>query len=356
MKEEYIQIIKASLILIGIIIFIFCAFKLSCFYIPFLIGYILASLFEPIIKFISKRTRLGRKSITIIVLISTTMVIFGFFIWGLINLSSETNNLLNGLNNYIDIGTNLIKEISNNISNITKGKLNILETIGYDLLNLVTEYIKTILTKLLNIISSFPVILVNLIITILATYFIASDKFYILDIFEYQFSKKMIGKLVWKVKDITKSLGEYIKAEIILSLITFVIVLIALNIFYILKMKIEYPILTALFIGFIDLLPIFGAGFILIPWSISFFISKEFTFGFWILALYLIVTIMKQLLEPKLISKGLGIHPFFTLVSMYTGFRFLGLTGLIIGPITLIILKHIFSDILDKGVVNTLTD
>ncbi len=356
MKEEYIQIIKGTLLLIGIIILIFCFFKLSCFYIPFLIGYILACVFEPIIKFICKRTRLGRKPASIIVLISTTMIIFGIFIWGLINLSSETNNLLNGLNNYIDIGTNFIKEISEKISNITKGKINIFEEVGYDLLNLITDYIKNILTKVLNIISSVPVILVNLIITILATYFIASDKVYILDIFEYQFSKKMIGKLMWKVKDITKQLGEYIKAEIILSLITFITVLIALNIFYILKMKIEYPILTALFIGFIDLLPIFGAGFILIPWSFSLFISKEITYGFWILALYLIVTIIKQLLEPKLISNGIGIHPIFTLISMYTGFKFLGLTGLIIGPIILIILKTIFSDVLDKGVLNSLSD
>ena len=113
---------------------------------------------------------------------------------------------------------------------------------------------------------------------------------------------------------------------------------------------------TATWQLFIDLLPIFGAGFILIPWSISLFISKEITYGFWILALYLIVTIIKQLLEPKLISNGIGIHPIFTIIAMYTGFKYLGVMGMFVGPIILIILKNIFANFLDNGIVKSLLD
>ena len=352
MKEDYILIGKNILEIIIVLIILCISGKLIIFYLPFFIAYIISSILEPIIKFINRRG-INRKPASIILLISIVGVILAIFIWGLSSLFNEANNLLNGLNNYLNKTINLFKDITSKI-NIDKFK--IFESTFYDILKMITEYIKEFLTSVINNIKNFPSILINLIITILACYLFLSDKFYILDSLEFHFSKKMISKIFTLFKKITSSLGEYIKAEIILSIVTFIIILISLNLFYLFGMKIEYPILIALAIGFVDLLPIFGAGFILLPWSFILFISKEFTFGFWVLALYFITLIVKQLLEPKLISKGLGIHPIFTLISMYTGFKLIGVFGLVIGPIILIVLKHIFSDYLDKGLVNSLSD
>lgn len=63
---------------------------------------------------------------------------------------------------------------------------------------------------------------------------------------------------------------------------------------------------------------------------------------------------MHQILEPKIVSSNLGIHPIFTLISMYTGFKIIGLTGLFIGPIVLIILQNVFETTIDNGIVKTL--
>lgn len=68
------------------------------------------------------------------------------------------------------------------------------------------------------------------------------------------------------------------------------------------------------------------------------------------------MSLVKQVLEPKLVSKNIGIHPIFTLIAMYTGFRFIGIWGMIVGPIILIILKNIFSTLIDKGVVKAILE
>ena len=66
------------------------------------------------------------------------------------------------------------------------------------------------------------------------------------------------------------------------------------------------------------------------------------------------MSISRQLLEPKLVSRNIGVHPIFTLIAMYTGFKFIGVFGLLIGPIILIIFKNIFASLIDQGVLKTI--
>ena len=92
----------------------------------------------------------------------------------------------------------------------------------------------------------------------------------------------------------------------------------------------------------------------MIPWAIICAIRGEINLGLSILLLLMLMSTVRQILEPKLVSKHIGIHPIFTLIAMYTGFKFLGVLGLILGPIILIILKNIFSNFIDRGLVKTI--
>ncbi len=216
--------------------------------------------------------------------------------------------------------------------------------------------IKNYLSEFIKWIGKIPNFFVYLVITILSTYFISSDKFYILDRMEYHFPKKWIGKVREKTRKIKSSLGSYLKAEIIMIFISFVIVLVGLSIFNFIGLPIEYPLLMALIIGFVDALPILGSGTVLIPWSIISFFNSDISLGAALLGLYIFTLLAKQFIEPKIVSNKIGIHPIFTLIAMYTGFRFLGLIGLLAGPIILIILKNVFSNTIDKGLVNSMLD
>lgn len=357
---NYLSILKKSFIGILIIVSFIFMFKLTIFYIPFLIAYIISILIDPIIKFVNKHTNLSRKVSSIIVLATIFSIIAALLIWGIIRLVGETTNLLEGLNIYLE---KTLKFISSQTSKfdfdkikISDNVISIFEDTTTDYLNTITKYLKELLNKILNYITSIPNIFINVIITILATYFITSDKFYILDRMEHHLSKKMVSKITKHVKEITSSLGGYLKAEILLSLITFMVVLTGLNIFYLVGMSVDYPILMAIVIGFVDALPILGAGSVMIPWSIILFLNSNNSLAISVIGLYIFTLVLKQLLEPKLVSNNIGIHPIFTLISMYTGFKIIGILGLLIGPIILIIVKNIFAESLDKGIINSITD
>ena len=98
----------------------------------------------------------------------------------------------------------------------------------------------------------------------------------------------------------------------------------------------------------------FGAGTIMIPWAIISATNGNITLGIALIVLYVIILVTRQLAEPKVVSNKIGIHPIFTLIAMYTGFKVTGLLGLFIGPIVLIILKNIYSTTIDDGIVKTI--
>ena len=94
----------------------------------------------------------------------------------------------------------------------------------------------------------------------------------------------------------------------------------------------------------------------MIPWAILCAINGDLNLGIAIIILLVIMSVIRQLLEPKLVSKNIGIHPIFTLIAMYTGFKVIGVMGRLIGPIVLIIFKNIFANLIDKGVFKTIFD
>lgn len=112
----------------------------------------------------------------------------------------------------------------------------------------------------------------------------------------------------------------------------------------------------ALFIAFADALPILGSGTVILPWAVICATQGNINLAIALVVLFVIISIVRQLLEPKVVSNEIGIHPIFTLVAMYTGYKIIGILGMLIGPIVIIILKAIFETLIDKGIVKTLFD
>ena len=357
---EYKTIIKKICLLIITFITIFLLEKLFMFYIPFLIAYIISLLVEPIIKWVSRKTNLSRKTSSVLVLFTVFVILIGLISWGIVSLISESTELLAALNTYLEKAIEWINSLIQNI-NLDKFQISneikqMIQDSSSDVLNKVIEFLKNILNGFLEYLKSIPTILIYTIITILATYFITSDKFYMLDRLEHHIPKKILGKITTKIEKITRSLGSYLKAELTLVAISFIAVLMGLNIFYLIGMNVGYPLLMAILIAFVDAMPILGSGTIMVPWSIILFLNKEYSVGFSILGLYIFVIALRQFLGPKIVSSKIGVHPIFTLISMYTGFKLLGIIGLLIGPIALIILKDVFENTIDKGILKSILE
>ena len=95
-------------------------------------------------------------------------------------------------------------------------------------------------------------------------------------------------------------------------------------------LNVGYPLIIALAIGFVDALPILGSGSVMIPWAILSSINGDINLGLAIIVLLIIMSVARQILEPKLVSKNIGVHPIFTLIAMYTGFKVIEVIGLLV--------------------------
>ncbi len=208
--------------------------------------------------------------------------------------------------------------------------------------------------KFINVVTSLPTIGLYIIITVLAIYFICTDKIYILDQVEHHLPEAWAKKLFSHIRAIIKTLGCYLKAQVKLIGISFVISLIGLIGFSVAGLNVQYPLMSAIGIAIVDALPIFGSGTVMVPWAIITAFNGDITLGVSILVLWIIMCVVRQVLEPKVVSGQIGIHPIFTLIAMYTGFRFCGFMGLFIGPIALIILKNIYETRIDKGFMKSI--
>lgn len=357
---HWTRIIRRSTYLLVSIIGIYLAFKLSVFYMPFLIAFIISLLMEPAIKFIMNKTKLTRRTSSIIIFIIVFGIIVGAMVWGIVTIISEATNLLQTINVYFD---KAYEQIQNIIGYFNFDKIHVSDQImaiaqnaAGEVLNYISNWLTGFLTKLANIVTSIPTIGIYFGVTIVALYFICIDKIYILDMVEHHMPKQWSRKMFVHIKEISTVLGGYLKAQATLILVSFIVSVIGLYIFKFIGLNIEYPLLIALGIGFIDALPILGSASVMIPWAIIVALNGDLKLGIAIIGLLVVMSVVRQFLEPRIVSKNIGIHPIFTLVAMYTGFKFIGVMGLILGPIILIILKNIFANLIDRGIVKTIVD
>ena len=138
--------------------------------------------------------------------------------------------------------------------------------------------------------------------------------------------------------DIMGTVKSWLGAQLKLMGITFLELLAAFII-----MRLDFAPLLAAVISLIDALPVFGVGTVLIPWALFSLISGGYRRAIMLLALYAAVSLVRSILEPKLLGSQCGLHPAATLLAIYSGYRLLGVSGMIFFPIGLMLLKQ-FND------------
>ena len=354
------KVLKRIAFLALSIVALYIGVKLSIFYFPFLLAFIIASIVEPLVKWTAKHTNVDRKVAAIIVMIVVSVIIIGMIAWGITVLISEASNLLHGLNDYTEKIYNWFQGVISSINfekfRISEQFSGILQSSTQEIINVSSNWVKNFLNSMLEIISSLPTTVVYVVITLLATYFICADRLYILDQVEHHFPRTWVKRFTLHLREILTSLGGYLKAQAILIIIAFFQVLIGLIVLKHLGMNVQYPLLAALGIGFVDALPILGSGSVIIPWAVISAINGDIKLAISLIIILVIISIVRQLIEPKVVSKHIGIHPIFTLIGMYTGFKISGIIGLLIGPIAIIILKNVYGTLIDKGVFKSIMD
>ena len=108
-----------------------------------------------------------------------------------------------------------------------------------------------------------------------------------------------------------------------------------------LLLQISHPILWAAATCLVDILPVLGTGTVLIPWSIVCFLQGDSIRGIGLVAIYVVISLLRSVLEPRLVGKQLGLDPLVTLLAIYAGYQLWGLAGMLLAPILAVVAAQI---------------
>ena len=341
------------LYIVLVLIVVYLLFKLGIFLFPFTLALFFSILTQPFSRFLQKKLKFSQKIATIVSIILFLVIFLAFISLSALRLSGEIYKLSINLNKYskdfqslwnhtIDRVYSLLGYFPEGFDEQVKSSINGFIRMG-------TSKLGSFINSLINFITSIPTIILYICITILSTFFISLDKKKIMTFLEQQFPETWIKKVYNIKREMFNVLGSYIRAQIILMTICFFELLISFNLLSFLKFNLPYPLIFSIIICIIDALPILGAGAVLLPWSLISFATGDIKLGLALLGIYFLVLSVRQMLEPKLISQNLGVHPLVTLISMYSGFKFFGVIGFLIGPVVMIILNNVFSRELEIG-------
>ena len=307
MLENWTNIFKRLLIAIFIVFTLWASFKIAFFYLPFLIAFSISLCLEPIIKLLMKKCKISRKLSSIIVFVIAFGIILGLISWGIITIISESSNLLANFNEYYNKGNmlvqNILSKFDSNKLKVSEDVLNLLRNSSFSLLDRVSNYFQKFLNDILTGIAKIPTFAIYLAVTILSLYFICTDKIYMLDELEHHLPEKWMKELTFHLRDLIKVIGGYLKAQLTLVLISFIICLIGLYIFRFIGLNVGFPLIIAIAIGFVDALPILGTGTIMVPWAIVASLNGDIRLAIAITSLWIIMSIIRQFIEPKIVSR-----------------------------------------------------
>lgn len=318
---------------------------------PFVIGMIIAVIFKGPIGKISKRFKINRSLVSVFVL----MIFYAAFAVVLLLLGSQLLSLgEDGIAKVPGFYTNTIEPFLKRVINDIADKIPQADTQVIDMSDIINNAIgtvssfvtsasSTILSAIASIATKLPALLINSIFTIVSSFFFTIDYHDITDfVFKQLPEKKAIQARNIK-GDVIGTVWKYIKSYAFLMFVTFIELTIGM-----LVLGIPNPLAVAAIISVIDILPVLGTGSVLIPWGIIGFVFNNYKIGIGMILLYLVITVVRQTLEPKVIGKQIGLHPVVTLICIFVGAKLFGLIGMFLLPIAATILKQMN----DEGAIN----
>lgn len=362
MNPAYIYRTVRFFFVIGFVVLIlYIFFFLSKITYPFLIGLAIAFLIHPFVNFLEEKWKIPRAIAVLIALIFIFAIFAGIITLLVAEIVSGADYLarvvpthLETLIGYIEqfFAAQIIplyNQLTSLFNNLDTGQqdtiLTNIENVGRQIGSTLGSFIKAFFENIPNILSWFPNAATVLIFSLLATFFISKDWHRLSGLFSRIIPNraKTSGRTVFA--DLQKALFGFIKAQATLVSLTTVIILAGLLI-----LGVDYAITIALVTGIVDIIPYLGTGLIFVPWVIYEAIAGEMSRAIGLGVLYVVVLVQRQIMEPKILSSSIGLDPLATLISLFVGFKLIGFLGLIVGPVTLVLITtlhnaNVFRDV-----------
>mgnify|MGYP003377373328 CR=1 FL=1 len=312
---------------------------------PFVIGFFIAFLLRPVTKFIARTAQVRNKVASIWVMTLFYLALGALLWWGALHLFTYIARLIVQLPDYYRAYLDPFLDNANRegirfVARFFPDSVDTIYQVMETLTNTIQSYLTTLSTSLMEWVTNFvkqvPMYLFTLILSIICSIFISADYSRIVSFCMAQLPQKG-KKMLPPLKDFFfHTILHMLKAYSILLLVTFGEL--ALGFFL---LKVPHPIWWAVVISFLDFLPILGLGLVMIPWGIILVLLGNTSQGIGMLALYAIITLIRNYLEPKIVGQQVGLHPVVALTAMFAGFQLLGFWGMLLSPFVVLAIKYV---------------
>ncbi len=328
---------------------------------PFIVAFVLAYVLQRPIKWAKKKLRLKSHGIiSFLLVLLVVLIVMGVLSIAVLVLFNELKDFAS----YLTTQFSSIDELIVTLENYAMGVIvrlpeGIRETVGdyvtdaFDSLGkgqaeLDLSMLSAPLSGAWSVVKSLPSTILSIVVAVVSCFFMASDYDKVKDLFLSFFSESKRKSLVKTKRTAIKAIAKLLKAYITIMAITFAEMFLGL---FLLKLIGVYDGSYIAIISFvtciIDIIPVLGTGTVLIPWAVYNLIFGNFGMGIGLLVIYAAITVIRQIVEPKLVANQAGLPAIVTIMAMFLGVRIFGALGIILLPFTVIILKLLY----DEGVL-----
>ncbi|KJE26749.1 sporulation integral membrane protein YtvI [Geobacillus thermoleovorans] len=306
--------------------------------VPLLLALATALLLEPSIRRLQENYKLKRVH-AVTAIFSLFIIIFGLslyflvviFVQQVMALSQKLPYVLNEATKVLD---RLIQTWQSYSSSIPQEIIDSLERGVNTVEQMLLSFATNLTQSLVHYIAAIPAFLIHFLVYLIALFLICLDLPQLKQGMRRYLSERTEQRLGMVAAQLSKAGIGFLKAQFLLSLITFFLALAGLFV-----LGVDYAALMALVIVVVDILPILGTGSVLVPWGLISMANGDNTLGIGLIVLFVVITVVRRIIEPKVFSTNLGISPLAALVSVYLGFQLLGFIGLFVGPVVVILVE-----------------
>lgn len=330
-KDSLSSLVKLLYAIFAIVAIIFVLPKAVSCLLPFFFAWIISMIIKPLSSVLEKIVHNKRVSVLV-----SMLVVLGIIFVVLYNLSKAIVDEIQVIYEmFSDTKDGIPVFIWDILESLPRNLKDTLTTavVNSDIKEIAYPAIQSALPKIGGAATKIPSAFVFTVILLLATYFMSYDEKGLKEELKKFIPERGIEKMRKIRRIFSLAIGGYVKAQLIIMCMVFTILLVG---FVILDVKLA--LLLAFVISLIDAIPVLGTGMVLNPLAVVYLIQGDYVRAVGFVCLYVVVLLLRNFVEPKVLSGQLGIHPIITLVSMYAGLKLIGVIGMIIGPVLAIII------------------
>jgi len=333
-------------ILISLVILLLCIFlvpRLVLFFMPFVIGWLISCIANPLVVFLERKLKIRRKAGTVVVIVCVIAAVsglgygLGIVLWRQISgfvqeipamweaVRQDFDTFGAWIDHYIGVRSPKFADALNNLGNI----------IGEMITNLPKSFDFSTFEGMGSMVGNIASVLISIIMCMLSAYFFIADREWLGSFLNRLLPETVMRKYDVFASSLKQAVGGYFKAQFRIEIWMYVLLLIGLTV-----LKVRYGLLIALLIAFLDFLPFFGTGIVLIPWALVNVIGGNYLRALGFLIIWGSGQLFRQLIQPKIMGDSIGMEPIPTLFLLFIGYRLAGVGGMLVAvPIGIIVVN-----------------